>query len=205
MGMPADVQARIFEPFFTTKGERGTGLGLAQTYGIVQQHNGLISVESERGRGTTFRLSFPAAAPGLMAEQPAAGSAEPSGPPLRILAIDDEPALARMVKLILSKQGHAVETATSGEAGLALLAAQPFDMVITDLGLGDGQTGWQVAEEVRKSWPSTRVVLATGWGAGIDPAEARERGVDAVLAKPYAPHELRKLVADLGRRTEQQP
>ena len=198
-GMPPDVQARIFEPFFTTKGERGTGLGLAQTYGIVQQHSGLISVDSQPGRGTTFRLSFPAAAEAPY-EQPADGSAESTAPPMRILAIDDEPALARMVKLILSKQGHTVETATSGEAGLALLADQPFDLVITDLGLGDGQTGWQVAEEVRKSWPSVRVVLATGWGAGIDPAEARERGVDAVLAKPYAPHELRQLVAALARK-----
>jgi DNA-binding response OmpR family regulator len=122
---------------------------------------------------------------------------------MRILAIDDEPALARMVALILRKQGHTVETATSGEAGLALMAEQPFDLVITDLGLGDGQTGWQVAEEVRKSWPTTRVVLATGWGAGIDPAEARQRGVDAVLAKPYAPQELRQLVAELGRPSSQ--
>jgi PAS domain S-box-containing protein len=204
-GMPPDVQARIFEPFFTTKGERGTGLGLAQTYGIVQQHGGVISVESQPLRGTTFRLSFPAAAPISLVEQPGPGPGEPSAPPMRILAIDDEPALARMVKLILSKQGHTVETATSGEAGLALLEAQRFDMVITDLGLGDGQTGWQVAEEVRRSWPSTRVVLATGWGAGIDPAEARERGVDAVLAKPYAPQDLRQLVSELARPTDQQP
>jgi PAS domain S-box-containing protein len=199
-GMPPDVQARIFEPFFTTKGERGTGLGLAQTYGIVQQHNGRLSVDSQPGRGTTFQLSFPLAAPEPAVEQPAAGPPELSAAPMRILAIDDEPALARMVKLILSKQGHTVEMATSGEAGLALLADQPFDMVITDLGLGDGQTGWQVAEEVRKRWPGIRVVLATGWGAGIDPAEARERGVDAVLAKPYAPQELRQLVADLVRK-----
>jgi DNA-binding response OmpR family regulator len=119
---------------------------------------------------------------------------------MHILAIDDEPALARMVALILRKAGHTVETATSGEAGLALLAERRFDLVITDLGLGDGQTGWHVAEEVRKCWPATRVVLATGWGAGIDPAEARERGVDAVLAKPYAPHELRQLVAALARK-----
>jgi PAS domain S-box-containing protein len=199
-GMPPDVQARIFEPFFTTKGERGTGLGLAQTYGIVQQHSGRVSVDSQPGRGTTFRLSFPLAAPEPALEQPVAGPPEPSVAPMRILAIDDEPALARMVKLILSKQGHTVETATSGEAGLALLADQPFDIVITDLGLGEGRTGWQVAEEVRKRWPTVRVVLATGWGAGIDPAEARERGVDAVLAKPYAPQELRQLVGELARR-----
>jgi PAS domain S-box-containing protein len=203
VGMPADVQARIFEPFFTTKGERGTGLGLAQTYGIVQQHGGLISVESQPGHGTTFRLSFPAAAREAPAPEPVASRPEATAPPMRILAIDDEPALARMVALILRKQGHTVETATSGEAGLALMAERPFDLVITDLGLGDGRTGWQVAEEVRKSWPATRVVLATGWGAGIDPAEARQRGVDAVLAKPYAPQELRQLVAELGQQRPQ--
>jgi signal transduction histidine kinase/ActR/RegA family two-component response regulator len=201
-GMPPEVQDRIFEPFFTTKGEGGTGLGLAQVYGIVQQHEGEISVDSEPGRGTTFRLTFPAAQAETGA-QPRTVVDTPSATrgPLRILAIDDEPALARMVRLILSKHGHHVEMATSGEEGLACLERQPFDLVITDLGLGSGLTGWQVAEHVRARWPQIQVVLATGWGAAIDEAEARQRGVASVISKPYSAEHLRSMVARLSSQT----
>jgi signal transduction histidine kinase/CheY-like chemotaxis protein/HAMP domain-containing protein len=199
VGMAPEVQSRIFEPFFTTKGERGTGLGLAQVYGIVQQHNGEISVESVPGRGTTFRLAFAAAGPAAPSKETVDVTPEPAGATLRILAIDDEPALARMVGLILSKQGHQVEIATSGEAGLVRLGEQAFDVVITDLGLGSGLNGWQVAEQVRQRWPQVRVVLATGWGAALDPAESQARGVEAVIAKPYSAEHMRGLVARIAQ------
>jgi signal transduction histidine kinase/ActR/RegA family two-component response regulator/HAMP domain-containing protein len=197
-GMPPEVQARIFEPFFTTKGERGTGLGLAQVYGIVQRHAGELSVTSTPGHGTTFRLVFPAAAAARPVSQPRGLWPEPAARPLRILAIDDEPALARMVALLLRKQGHQVEVANSGESGLELLEQQAFDLVITDLGLGSGLNGWQVAEQVAQRWPGVRVALATGWGAGIDPAAARERAVHAVVAKPYTADTLRSVVSGIA-------
>jgi PAS domain S-box-containing protein len=196
-GMPPEVQARIFEPFFTTKGERGTGLGLAQVYGIVQRHTGELSVTSAPGRGTTFRLVFPAATARPVSPPPGARP-EPEAPPLRILAVDDEPALARMVALLLKKQGHQVEVATSGESALELLQQQEFDLVITDLGLGSGLNGWQLAEQVAQRWPGIRIALATGWGAGIDPAAARERGVHAVVAKPYTAETLRSVVGRIA-------
>jgi CheY-like chemotaxis protein len=167
-------------------------------YGIVQRHDGEISVESKPREGTTFRLVFPAA----KAVQPAPDKngigAVPAATPLRILAVDDEPALARMLSLVLAKHGHQVEIATSGESGLERLEQQEFDLVITDLGLGSGLNGWQVAEQVRQRWPNVRVALATGWGAGIDPAEAQARGVEAVVAKPYAPETLRRVVAGIA-------
>jgi PAS domain S-box-containing protein len=197
-GMPPEVQARIFEPFFTTKGERGTGLGLAQVYGIVQRHGGEISVVSTPGRGTTFRLVFPAAP----ASQPVAvarhGGPEPEAVALRVLAVDDEPALARMVALVLKKHGHQVDVATSGETALQVLEHQQFDLVITDLGLGSGLNGWQLAEQVAQSWPAVRVALATGWGAGIDPGQARARGIAAVVAKPYTAETLRGVVGAIA-------
>jgi CheY-like chemotaxis protein len=196
--MSPEVQARIFEPFYTTKGERGTGLGLAQVYGIVQRHGGEISVASTPGSGTTFRLVFPAASAGQPTSEARGVGPEAQPPSLRILAVDDEPAFARMIALILNKQGHRVEVATSANSALKLLEHQEFDLVITDLGLGSGLNGWQMAEQVAQRWPAVRVVLATGWGAGIDAAEARARGIQAVVAKPYTVETLRAVVGGIA-------
>lgn len=183
------MRARVFEPFFTTKGERGTGLGLPRVFGIVERHGGSIALASEPGWGATFTLSL-RAAPETPARAEPAGEAVAAARPLRVLAVDDEPRLARMVALMLRPAGHSVATACSVEEALARLAEQPFDVVLSDLGLGDGPNGWDLAACVRERWPGTRVVLATGWGAAIDPAEAHARGIDAVLSKPYHPDDL---------------
>ena len=195
-GIPPEVRARMFEPFFTTKGERGTGLGLAQVMAAVEQHHARLEVDTAPGQGTTFRLLFPAAS-----RPKAVASAAPPEPtpaacgPLRILAVDDEERLARLVAKMLGSQGHQVTTATSGEQALALLEREPFDLLISDLGLGVGMNGWELADAVREHYPKMRVILATGWGAGINPEEAAAHGVQAVVAKPYRARELRELVA----------
>src|SRR5262249_34327272 len=90
---------------------------------------------------------------------------------------------------------HAVRTATSAEQALELLAAEPFDLVVSDLGLGPGMSGWDLAARVKTSWPRVRFILATGWGAAIAADEARPRGVAQVRAKPYHPEELQRAVA----------
>ena len=200
-GIPAEVRARIFEPFFTTKGERGTGLGLAQVLAAVEQHHGRVEVDTAPGQGTTFRLLFPAASRRETTVEPAepAPEATPSvSRSLRILAVDDEERLARLVAKMLSSQGHSVTIATSGEQALADLDRQPFDLVISDLGLGTGMNGWDLADTLRQQYPTTRVILATGWGAGISPEEAAAHGVRAVIAKPYRARELRDLVASVA-------
>jgi diguanylate cyclase (GGDEF)-like protein/PAS domain S-box-containing protein len=196
VGMPPEIQARIFEPFFSTKGERGTGLGLAQVFGVVEQHGAQVAVESAPDHGTVFRLTFPAAPP-----RPLAARGLPASPTgtrarqLRILAVDDEPAMGSMVRRILRRDGHTVVTATSGEQALERLGDGVFDVVISDVGMGPGINGWELAAEVKRRWPALRLILATGWGAAIDPAEARTKGVDAVLAKPYQPADLQRLLA----------
>jgi two-component system NtrC family sensor kinase len=114
--------------------------------------------------------------------------------PLRILAVDDDPAIGKMVARVLRPLRHIVTTATSGEQAVDLLAAESFDLVISDLGMGAGMTGWELAARVRERWPAVRFVLATGWGASIDPADAQARGVAAVLAKPYHPDDLQRIV-----------
>jgi CheY-like chemotaxis protein len=197
--MSAEVRERIFEPFFTTKGERGTGLGLAQVFGVVEQHHGKVVVESTPGAGTTFQISLLAASSTTVSQSSAQMSVA-TVRPLRVLAVDDEPAMGNMVRRILRPRGHAVVTATSAEEALQRLASQPFDVMISDVGMGPGMNGWELVERARPSWPDMRIVLATGWGAAIDEAEARTRGVDAVIAKPYHPADIEGL---LDRLTQQ--
>jgi CheY-like chemotaxis protein len=196
IGMSADVRERIFEPFFTTKGERGTGLGLAQVFGVVEQHRGTVAVDSNQGFGTTFRLTLPLAS-NASTLQGAAVPTSTRARRLRILAVDDEPAMGSMVRRILRPQGHSVTTATSGEEALDRLTAESFDVMISDVGMGPGMNGWELVGRVRTAWPEMHVVLATGWGAAIDHAEARGKGVDAVIAKPYRPVDLEHLLARL--------
>jgi PAS domain S-box-containing protein len=193
VGMTPDVRARLFEPFFSTKGERGTGLGLAMVFGIVERHGGEIAVESAPGRGSTFRLTFPAAGPD---GRSAPAATAPTGiRPLHVLAVDDEPALGRMAALMLAPDGHAVVVATSAEEALEHLAVEPFDLVISDVGMGAGMNGWELAEQVRTRYPGVRFALATGWGAQIDPEEAHALGICAVLPKPYRLADMRSLAA----------
>ena len=200
VGMSAEVQQRVFEPFFTTKGERGTGLGLAMVFGIVEQHGGHIEVRSAPGDGTTFRITFP-----LVDNAPSAADAETGRPPdaavmepprpLRVLVVDDEPMMTRAVVRMLKPSGHMVSVAGSGEEALEKLAEQTFDVVVSDMGMGAGMNGWELADAVRRRWPGVRFLLATGWGAAIDSSEARARGVEAVLAKPYHPDDLLQALA----------
>ena len=198
MGMTPEVRKRIFEPFFTTKGQHGTGLGLAMAFGVAEGLGGTIEVESAPGQGTTMRMRLPALASGqstvARTEPPARLASD--GRRLRILAVDDEPGITRSLIRLLRPFGHAVTAAASGEEALDQLAGESFDVVLSDLGLGAGMNGWELAEHVRNNWPEARFVLATGWGASIDRAEASDRGVDAVLAKPYRPEELFSVLGD---------
>lgn len=193
VGMSPEVQARVFEPFFTTKGERGSGLGLSIVYTTVERHRGRISIDSAPGRGTAFRIVFPTAATARGLASETGTSARPQG--LRILAVDDDPALAAMLALMLQSDGHDVVVAWSGEAALDILSEDRVDVVLSDLGLGAGMNGWELVDQVRQRFPGVRIALATGWGAEIDEAEARQRGVDAILSKPYRLADLRAALA----------
>jgi signal transduction histidine kinase/ActR/RegA family two-component response regulator/HAMP domain-containing protein len=192
-GMTGDVQRRIFEPFFTTKGANGTGLGLAMVFGIVRRHNGAVDVTSVPGEGTSIRLTMP----GGTVEQRSAPAAvdAPASRCLRILVVDDEVRLAALAASMLRRDGHEVAEANDGASALARLHAEPFDLVITDLSMGDGMNGWELAAAVDAAAPSIPVILVTGWGAAIDEAEARQRRVRAVLPKPFRIADLRDVIS----------
>ncbi len=191
-GMPPEVIARVFEPFFTTKGARGTGLGLPTVRRIVERHGGSIAIDSAPGAGTRIHLYLPRAPVGAAMPRCAepASSTQPAARALRVLAIDDEPRMTRLIGRVLQNLGHEVATASSGEEALRSIDTRVPDAVICDLSLGAGMNGWDVARAVRARCPGSRFILATGWGARIDPAEARANGVDAIVAKPFVSADL---------------
>jgi len=102
--------------------------------------------------------------------------------------------MTKAISRLLRPTGHTVRVAQSGEEALLRLEQETFDMVISDVGMGTGMTGWDLCERVQQSWPQIRLVLATGWGAAIDPAEARAKGVHAVLAKPFSASDLENVI-----------
>jgi CheY-like chemotaxis protein len=196
-GIPSDVQSRVFDPFFTTKGERGTGLGLSQVTTIVKRHGGTIELSSTPSHGTTFRLKFPRAAAAGRRAAHSSTQTTLSAPArrIRILVVEDEKQLARMASLVLSQRGHHVVVAATGEDALERLELEQFELIVSDLGLGSGKNGWDLAQAVRARWPETHFVLVTGWGAAINLKDAQLRGVHEVISKPYRIADLRQ-VAD---------
>jgi DNA-binding NtrC family response regulator len=120
------------------------------------------------------------------------------GRTLRVLAVDDEPALGKVVSRLLAVDGHTVVVARSVDEAIEELAQDRFDVVLSDLGLGPGAEagGWDLARHVAMHYPGTRFLLATGWGPQIDPKVAVARGVHAIVSKPYKLNELRNIVAN---------
>lgn len=203
VGMTEDIRQRCLEPFVTTKGERGTGLGLAMVYGVVQRHGGSIEIQSRPGAGTTVRLSFPEALAGHVGPSSEPTLLGPRG--LRMLVIDDDPLLIRSLGDTLMADGHTVVTADTGQRGIQLFAeaharSEPFALVITDLGMPHVD-GRKVASAVKALSPATPVVLLTGWGQRLVAEENVPPHVDQVLSKPPKLRELRAALARLCLRT----
>jgi GAF domain-containing protein/ActR/RegA family two-component response regulator len=192
-GIPVEIRDKIFDPFFTTKGPKGTGLGLSMTYGILSRHGGRISVESEEGVGTTFRLSFPVVASAdETVEEPAAQRAVAAA--LRCLVVDDEAVVAGVLGDMLAAAGHRVEVVSSGRTAVDRFDAERFDLVLTDLAM-PGMTGWEVARAIKHVEPAARVVLVSGFGVELSPEDLRANGVDLVLSKPVKFEDIESAVA----------
>jgi len=183
IGIPASRRDRVFDPFFTTKGPKGTGLGLSMTYGILTRHGGRITVESEEGCGSTFRLILPGASSPLPTAPVLRPPRRPVGASLRILVVDDEEVVGAVLGDMLAASGHSVQVARSGREALERFDADRFDLVLTDLAMPE-MTGWQVARAIKDRTPTVRVVLVSGFGVEVSSEDLRAHGVDLVLAKP---------------------
>ncbi len=200
VGMSEETRRRCLEPFYTTKGERGTGLGLAMVYGMVERHSAELDIESTVGKGTTLRLTFPVseATEDQTARMPALVA------PIRrlsILLVDDDPLLIKSLRDVLEADGHAVTAADGGQSGIEMFTAAlkrktPFDVVITDLGMPyvDGR---KVAAAVEAAAPDTPVILLTGWGKRLLSEDDIPPHVDRVLSKPPKIADLRGALASL--------
>ncbi len=195
VGMGDETRRRCLEPFFTTKGKAGTGMGLAMVYGIACRHEGTIEIVSEPGKGTTFRLVFPAFGTAVLAV-PAAPVEPPRHRTLRVLVVDDEPLIREVIKAYLQLDGHGVETAADGREALEKYRAGTFDLVLTDSAM-PGMRGEDLAREVKRIHPDQRIAMLTGFGDVMRAAEKRPDGIDLVLAKPVSIEDLRAAVARL--------
>ncbi|MEO5617872.1 MAG: response regulator [Candidatus Eisenbacteria bacterium] len=183
VGIPATIRKRIFDPFFTTKGERGTGLGLSVVYGIVQGAGGSINVASTPGLGTRVTIELPRALPGV-AVYLAPPPPRDEGEALRVMVVDDEPAVRELLRDILASLGHRPEIFASGGEALERYAPGAYDLVFTDLGM-PGMTGWELSRAIRARDPDVTIAMITGWGAEVGPDALAAAGGDAVVSKPF--------------------
>jgi CheY-like chemotaxis protein len=184
VGMPADVRAKAFDPFFTTKGTgRGTGLGLAQVYGIAKQAGGVARIESEPGVGTLIRLWLPRA---VARREPSAGEREDQSFSLAgvsILLVDDDPGVRAYVTDVLELLGVLVRASPDGEEGLTALRAQQPDLMILDYAM-PGLSGAEVAARARELAPDLRIIFASGYAESAALEKVMGRSTP-LLRKPF--------------------
>ena len=184
-GMDAGTMERIFEPFYTTKPVgKGTGLGLAVVHGIVQSHEGIVTVESQVGYGTTFHLYFPARKPETALAETAATNI-PSGQGQRILLVDDEQVLTKVMERLLVRLNYQVTSCNSAREAVALFQRDPaqFDLVITDLTMPE-LNGLEVARQICAVRPNLPILLASGFISAQLPEDARQAGICELIEKP---------------------
>jgi len=184
-GVDPSILERIFDPYFTTKGPgEGTGMGLAVVQGIVNRHGGMITVNSEIGKGTSFHALFPRIEQEIVPEDMLA-EALPTGSE-RILFIDDEKTLVDLGKGMLESLGYSVTIKTNSLEALETFLAEPdaFDLVITDVTM-PAMTGIELAKELMAIRPDIPIILCTGFSELINEKQAKEMGIQEFVMKPF--------------------
>jgi PAS domain S-box-containing protein len=198
-GIPPENLRRIFEPFFTTKEVgKGTGLGLATVYGIVKQHQGWIEVESEIGKGTTFRVFLPRSAEAAQAAEARPNQQAVKGGRETILVVEDEDPVRDLVCRILSGHGYRILEAASGVKALEVWQASKgkIDLLLTDLVMPDRISGRELAETLWAEHPRLKVLFISGYSAEVAGRDFVLRPDQNYLQKPYPPQKLALAVRD---------
>ena len=190
LGMPQEVIDHCFEPFFSTK-FTGRGLGLSAVLGIVEAHNGAIKLESVEGTGTTFTIYLPISEHEVTATTTVTRKSEDFHGQGRILVIDDDPTVLRIVTRMLTRVGYEVETCNCGEDGLQTIARDPerFDLAMVDMEMPD-MNGEAVATEIRAKEYPIRLILSSGYTKDVLSGRNANFLFDAFIQKPYRVQEL---------------
>ena len=187
IGMDEETQAKIFDPFFTTK-ELGTGLGMSIAYGTVTRHGGKIEVQSQRGRGSTFILNFPAAkeSPGITKRDHEPGKVIPvkKGGGNRILIVDNEATIGKTLSIFLTGEGYNVVFVDNGAGALDLLKKDEFDLVLCDLGMPD-ISGWDIMNVIADMTKKPNIGIITGFLNAADAFPGKEMKAHFVINKPF--------------------
>jgi len=195
-GMPDHVRERAFEPFFTTKeAGRGTGLGLSTVYGFVKQSRGAIAIESAPGVGTTLVLYMPRPwnKEADAAEDDGAGMEVPTG--LKVLVVEDDAEVRKVVQIFLAAMGCTITAAANAELALLQLKADArFDLLLTDIALGPGMRGTELALLVQQRFPKLPVLLMSGFSAELLEADRNAPPDWELLPKPFSRQELARAV-----------
>jgi PAS domain S-box-containing protein len=200
-GMPPDVVSRIFEPFFTTKEVgKGTGLGLAMVYGFVNQSGGQVTVYSEVGAGTAFRLYLPRAA------QAAEGADKTATAPQErrhstgtesILVVEDNDGVRHLVERQLDQLGYRVQSVSDAAEAVALIeTVDGIDVVFSDVVMPGEMNGIDLADEIARRWPKIKVLLTSGFPEAAI-GQSATRPTARILSKPYRTEELGRAIFEL--------
>ena len=196
-GMSTEARERAFEPFFTTKGAgRGTGLGLSTVYGFVKQSKGAVTLDSALGQGTTVTLYIPASQDEVATATAPTRTDRAVPPGLRVLLVEDDPQVRAVMHRFLDSMRCTVESAVSGEQALLALADEArFDLLVTDIALGAGMRGTELASRAQRQWPAMAVLLMSGYSAELLDADRNAPASWELLHKPCTRDELTQAVA----------
>ena len=198
-GIPPENLRRIFEPFFTTKEVgKGTGLGLATVYGIVNQHHGWVEVDSVTGEGATFRVYLPRVEGEVEGLTELDTDTKVRGGMETILVVEDEEPVRELVCRFLSEQGYRILQADSGLKALELWASckEKVDLLLTDLVMPDQVNGRELAEKLCSDRPGLKVIFTSGYSADVVGKDFILRSGLNYLQKPYPPHKLAAAVRE---------
>jgi nitrogen-specific signal transduction histidine kinase/ActR/RegA family two-component response regulator len=196
-GIAPEVLPRIFEPFFTTKDAgKGTGLGLATVFGIVKQHHGWLTVDTELRKGSTFKIYLPAVAAAAATPASAAAAPKPCGGTETILLAEDDHSVRRATASLLRQQGYQVLEAANGVEALQswIEHRSGIALLFTDLVMPEGLSGRQLAEKLQAEKPDLKVIFASGHSADIAGKEIQLRAGENFMPKPIRPDELLKII-----------
>jgi signal transduction histidine kinase len=192
IGIPQENLPHIFEPFFTTKEVgKGSGLGLATVFSIVQQHRGWIEVESEQGRGTTFQIHLPRrSATAAVSRAETSGRLSGSGGPETILLAEDESSVRRFASRLLASHGYQVLEAESGPAALKIWRehGKKIDLLVTDMVMPGGMNGRELAERLLQDRHDLKVIYCSGYTDEVLGDNSPLRNNPNFMEKPFEPH-----------------